>query len=164
MRYFTSGYFLTPLDDVGLLRGVRYENAFPCGTIAGQSFTFILFSPDEYPDSKGEHQESFDMSALSADEIASIPFLAKALSGQEIQPADLAPLAPSAVQCIMESLGQGLTPYDAVMTHVARLIPEYVGMTYQECIDRGFLVMVETTVDGVTTSDPNIWRCSQEHD
>ena len=164
MRYFTAGYFLTPLADVGLLRGCRYENAFPCGVIDGQSFTYILFSPDEYPDSKGQHQESFDMSALSADEIALIPFLAKALSGQEILPSDMAALAPSAISCIMDSLGAGLTPYDAVMTHTARLIPEYIGQTYAECVDRGYLEMVEHTDSetGEVHSQPNIWPCSLE--
>lgn len=149
-RDFVGGYYLTALTDPGLLRGVRYVHSYPCGTVGTKSFTYIQFSPDEFPDTKGDHQEMFDMSGTGADDALSLLDL------------DLSKFAPSAVERITLSMEEGMDIFDACTTHIARLIPEYCGATFDEAISfrPDLLVLTESTETG--EKSPNVWRCSLE--
>lgn len=160
-RDFVGGYYLTALTDPGLLRGVRYVHSYPCGTVGDKSFTYIRFSPSEFPDTKGDNQEMFDMSGIGAD--SSLDELSALLTSEEL---DLSKFAPSAVERITTSMSEGMDLFDACTTHIARLIPEYCGESFEECISHNpsLLVPIEQTDQetGVTTTSYNIWRCSLE--
>lgn len=158
-RYFTRGYFRS-LD--GTVCGRRYENTFPCGS----DVVFILFAPDygdEFPDNAdGEHSERFDLSLECADRFLSQPLFVKALTDQPTVTGDFLGFAPNALRMVSDAINLGLSMEDALSMHSARLIPEYLGETYQELIDRGLVQDVETVIDGVTFTQPNITKCSQE--
>lgn len=167
MRYFTSGYYLTPLQDHSLLCGRRYENAFVCGTVEDQSFVYILFAPDygeqfaDNPDS--EHSEKFDLSLECGDRFREQPLFAKALAGLPTITEDFLGYSEPALKMVSDALDMGLPLEDAIGMHVARLIPEYIGQTFQECVDRGYLQMVEhINEEGGVYSQPNIRKCSLE--
>lgn len=152
-RDFVGGYYLTDPTDPGVLRGVRYVHSYPCGIVGTKAFTYIRFSPSEFPDTKGDHQEMFDMSGIGAD--SSLDLFAQ----EEL---DLSKFAPSAINRITVSMEEGMDLFDACTTHIARLIPEYCGATFDECINfrTDLLVLTESVETG--EKSPNIWRCSLE--
>lgn len=159
-RNMVHGYFLTDPARPKLLRGVEYNQAHECGIVTWQgeqkSLVCIPFSPDLYTDTKGEHQESFDMSGSEGDRTAAelFPLL------MAEQP-DLSGFAPSARERVLASLADGMSVFDAAMTHLARLIPEYCGATFQEVIEyRPRLLMINKDEDG--NESQNINRCSLE--
>lgn len=153
-RDFVGGYYLTSVTDPGLLRGVRYTHTYQCGSVGTKSFTYIQFSPSELPDTKGDNQEMFDMSGIGADD---------ALSLLEL---DLSKFAPSAVERVTTSMAEGMDLFDACTTHIARLIPEYCGATFDEAISfRPDLLVLTESIDPdsrTITYYPNVWRCSLE--
>lgn len=158
-RNIVGGYYL--LDKPTILRGIEYLHATQCGMVGDKYFVHIQFSPDEYPDTQGRHQEAFDMSGIGAD--SSLDELAALLTSEGL---DLSKFAPSAVERITTSMSEDMDLFDACTTHIARLIPEYCGASFEECIlhNPSLLVPIELTDQetGVTTTSYNIWRCSLE--
>jgi len=162
-RDFVGGYFLTDPARPKVLRGLEYLQATPCGIAGDKSFTYIKFSPNLYDDTKGEFQESFDLSGIGADEIAQNPLFQAAFTGHEINLAEVASqFAPSAVSRVSAELEAGVSLEYAITKHIARLLPEYCGETFNECVAfRPELIQV--TVDPESGLEcVNISRCSLE--
>lgn len=158
-RNIVGGYYL--LDKPTILRGIEYLHATNCGMVGDKYFVHIKFSPDEYPDTQGRHQESFDMSAYDGDEIASHPLFINAALEREFTTADLTGFAPSARERVLASIADGMSVFDAAVMHIARLIPEYCGATFQEVIEyRPELLVISKDADG--NESQNINRCSVE--
>lgn len=157
-RNIVGGYYLL---EKPILRGIEYVHCYNCGAVGDKSLFYIQFSPDLYLDTLGKHQESFDLSGIGADDIAAELF---ALIAQE--PPDLSRFAPSAIERITASMLEGMDMFEACMTHVARLLPEYCGATFAECIEfRPELLVISKSIDpetGIETEYQNITRCSLE--
>lgn len=148
-RNIVGGYYLLSSK---ILRGIEYVHAYTCGPVGDKFLMYIQFSPDLYTDTLGKNQESFDLSGVGSDEIAAelFPMIAS-------EAPDLSTFAPSAQQRILASISEGMDMFDAIVTHIARLLPEYCGETFAEVITyRPELLTVD--VEG----SANIQRCSLE--
>ena len=158
-RYFTGGYYRSVN---GLVGGREYLNTFPCGT----DVVFILFTPDygdKMPDNPdGKFSERFDLALTSAEILVSQPLFTKALIGLPTVTADFLGFAPNALRMVSDAINMGLSMEDALSMHSARLIPEYLGETYQELLNRGLITSLEYELEGKTHTMLNINKCSQE--
>jgi len=159
MRHFAKGYYRSP---DGTVCGRRYENTFPCG----DDVVFVLFAPDygdEFPDNPdGLHSEKFDLSLECADRFLTQPLFVKALTNKATITEDFLGFSEGALKMVSDALIMGLSMEDSLSMHSARLIPEYLGETYQDLIDRGLVKDVEYKFDGKTFTQPNINKCSLE--
>lgn len=158
-RHFAKGYFRST---DGTVCGRRYENTFPCGA----GVVFVLFAPDygdEFPDNPdGEHSEKFDLSLECADRFLTQSLFVKALTNQPTITEDFLGFAQDALKLVSDAINMGLSMEDALSMHSARLIPEYLGETYHELINRGLITSLEYELEGKTHTMLNINKCSQE--
>jgi hypothetical protein len=154
MNLFGAYYKVDPVRPKVLL-GKEYENAWDMGG----GVSFFLIDKDALPDQPdGKHAMSFDVAAISADQLAQSPIIGSLLMGYPIDFL-LPTLLPSVRYLIETDIAEGCDGEEIVNRRIAILVPEFVGFTHEE-VKLSKLYSESTDEYGITTG--NISRCSLE--
>jgi hypothetical protein len=156
MENLFGAYYRVNLGRPTVLCGRQYENAWSMG----EGVTFFLISKDALTDSPdGTHALSFDVSAIDADNLATVPIIGRLLMGYPVD--DLLPELLPVVKYLIESdTADGLSGPEIIDRRIAILLPEFIGFAHEE-VKMSDLYMETTDEDGVVFG--NISRCSLDN-